>query len=414
MSLSLMRFAVSFVLVFFLFCPLYAADKKAKGSVLFIADSVVLGNNGVKECLSALQNMFDKEYGKNKIEVKSYSFFDLNTSQALKLAQYTLEKQQDIRFMIVMAGEGNFYNLNGFSDYLHYEGKYLPSEAVISPKDADAAFKLNIAVADFYNSISASVNSPLKYSASAAYRQIAGNEPKTFNGYRAKIIPSFALLKADSKSSPDAYFADKNKLAWSYISQKQYDKAEELLREMLAENQLNSGIYYALGSLYLARDKKYAEAALSAFIDGIMADPFDSGNKCYKALALMYMSYKGKILNEILYFSGVLKSFIGEINPEINAICAINSTDYDKKMSDINRWIISDIKRIDDLCRKKGAGLIINGYPPEAKAESILKNITYSVNTVFVDNSSMMSANRDKNKVYLEMAEKLFAATKRK
>jgi len=414
MRLSFMKFAVSFFIATLLCCPLQAADKKAKGDVFFIADTIVLGNNGVKECLSALQGMFDKEYGKNKIEIKSYSFFDLNTSQALKLARNVLEKQ-DVWRIIVMIGEGNFYNLNGFSDYLSYEGKYLPLSAVISPQDPDAVFKLNIAVADFYNSIETAASSPLKYSASAAYRQIAGNEPKAFNGYKAKIIPSFALLRTDTKSYPDVYFAEKNKLAWNYISQKQYGKAEDILREMLAGNQQNSGIYYALGSLYLTRDKKHAEAALSAFMNGIMLNPFDPGNKCYKALALMFMSYKGKILNEILYFSGVLKSFIGEISPEINAICAINSTDYDQKMSDINKWIISDIKQLDDLCRKKGVELIVNGYPSGAKAENVLRSIPYSVNTVFVDNSSIsLSSNRDRNKVYLEMAEKLFTATKRK
>jgi hypothetical protein len=410
-----MKISVSFFLVSFLLFPLYAADKKAKSSVLFVADSIVLGNNGVKEYSSVLQNMFDKEYGKNKVEVKSYSFFDLNTSQALKLIRYLLEKQQNAQYVILMTGEGNFYNLNGFSDYLLYEGKYLPSKAVIAPEDSDAVFKLNLAVADFYNSISASANSPFKYSASAAYRQIAGSPPKIFNGYRAKIVPSFEFLRSESKLSSDVSFADKNKAVWNYIGQKQYDKAEGLLREMLSDYPLNSGIYYALGSLRLTSSKKYADAALAAFESGILTNPFDSDNKCYKALSLMYMSYRGKILNEILYFSGVLKSFIGEISPEINAICAINTADYEEKISEISKWVMSDTKRIDDLCRQKGVALIINGLPSGTKSESVLKNILYSTNTIFVDNSSINALkSSDRDKVYQEMAENLFAAVKRK
>ncbi|MDR3113074.1 MAG: hypothetical protein LBU09_01725 [Endomicrobium sp.] len=416
MSRSLSKFSVCFFLATFLFCPSSWAAQKAKSKVLFITDSIVLGNNGVKEYSSALQGMFDKEYGKNKIEVKDYSFFDLNSSHAMKLARSLLKKNQDVQCVIVTVGEGNFYNLNGFADYLSYEGKYLPLKAVISPNEPDAAFKLNLSVADFYNSIAVTAQSSrLKYSASAAYRQIAGNAPKTFNGYRAKIIPSFVLLRADSNPFAAASFSDNNKLVWSYIGKKQYSKAEELLLKMLDDDPLNSGIYYALGSLKITRDKKQADAALSAFENGILANPFDANNKCYKALALMYMSYRGRIVNEILYFSGVLKSFIGEANPEINAICALGRSDYDDKIYNINRWIISDLKRIDDLCRQKGVLLIISGYPSGAKAESVLKNILYSPNAVFIDNSQIsVDGNSDRGKIYLEMAAKIAAAIKRK
>jgi tetratricopeptide (TPR) repeat protein len=414
MSHSLTQLAISFFLAFFLFCPLYAADKNTKKSVLFITDTIVFGNNGVKEYSSVLQNVFDKEFGKNKTEVKTYSFFDLNTSQALRLAQALLEENKDVHCLILTVGEGNFYNLNGFSGYLSYEGKYLPRQSVISPDDSDASFKLNLAMADFYNSISATPqSSKLKYSASAAYRQIAKSSPRLFNGYRAKVIPSFVLLRPDAGQFSTASFSDGNKLVWSYIGKKQYLKAEELLQEMLSADPLNSGIYYALGSLRLTSDKKQAEAALAAFEDGILTNPFDPNNKCYKALALMYMSYKGKIVNEILYFSGVLKSFIGETNPEINAICAMNSADYDDKIYDVNRWIISDVKRIDDLCRQKGVRLIVGGYPAGFKAESVLKSILYSPNAIFVDNSSISAArNSDRDKVFTEMAEKLSAASK--
>ena len=91
------------------------------------------------------------------------------------------------------------------------------------------------------------------------------------------------------------------------------------------------------------------------FEEGILVNPFDKSNQCYKRLSVIYMSYDGKIISEVLYFSRVLKSYLGELIPEINSITALNTADYDIKVRMINKWVLSDIKKMDELCKSKEA-----------------------------------------------------------
>jgi hypothetical protein len=98
------------------------------------------------------------------------------------------------------------------------------------------------------------------------------------------------------------------------------------------------------------------------------------------------MSYDGKIISEVLYFSRVMKSYLGERIPEINSITAIGASDYDVKVRMIHDWIISDIKKIDSLCKNKGVKLLVVDYPLDAKVSAFLRNSLSYGNIIFVEN----------------------------
>ncbi|MDR1942294.1 MAG: hypothetical protein LBQ47_08200 [Endomicrobium sp.] len=413
MSRNSAKALVSFILTIFLFSQLYGAAKDAN-DVFFVADSMVLGNKGVSQYSSVLQNLFDKEYGSGKVAVYNYSLFDMNTSQSLRLIRNLLDKNKNTQYVIIMVGEANFYNLNGFADYLYSAGKYAPQPALISGSDYDAIEKLNIDIAGIYNSPLVSVRkTPVEYAASIAYRAVARQPSKIVNGYSAKIVPVFAVLLENGYLTQDASFYSKYRAAWNFINGGKYDKADALLGEMRADSPLNANVYYALGSLYLTDAVKKPDEALRMFESGILVNPFDESNRCYKGLAVMYMSYGGAISKEILYFASVLKNCVGEKIPEINAITAINSYDNDEKIAAVSKWLISDVKEINDLCVSNGARLIVSGYPLGAKAGALLKNAFSSGNILFVDNSGVqINSSSSKGGVYDKMAGNLFETLK--
>lgn len=393
MSRSTFKAILSLVLVAVFFCASYAAPRQKKTNIFCIGDSIVLGNKGIYIYSDILQLLFDKEYGSSKISVYNYSFFDMNTTQCLKLIGDLLSKPDNMtEFIVIMAGEANYYNLNGFTDYLISEGMYSSQDAFISENDIDAVKKLNTGVASMYNSPAAHSNkASLHYAFSAAYRYIAGHTPKKIDGYVPKVIPSFLVLSDDNIRNVDyVSFNARYKIAWDFINAKKYKEAEAVLKEMLRHKPLDSSLYYTLGSLYLMdSSNSRVNEALKMFEEGILINPFDKSNQCYKGLSVMYMSYDGKIVSEIMYFARVMKSYLGEKIPEINSITALNTTDYDTKVRMINEWVISDIKKIDVLCKSKNVQLLVVDYPLDAKVSEFLRNALSFSNIVFIDNKSV-------------------------
>lgn len=393
MSRSTLKAIFSLVLVAGFFCTVYGAPKQKKTNIFCIGDSIVLGNKGIYIYSDVLQLLFDKEYGSNKISVYNYSFFDMNTTQCLNLIDDLLSKPENMtEFIVIMAGEANYYNLNGLTDYLASEGLYTPQEAFIHENDIDSVKKLNTGVASIYNSPAAySKKASLHYAFSAAYRYITGHTPKKIDGYVPKIIPSFLMLSEDGINMDYVSFNARYKIAWDFINAKQYKEAEIIIKEMLRHKPLDSSLYYTLGSLYLmdSGSSRFNEA-LKMFEEGILINPFDKSNQCYKGLSVMYMSYDGRIISEILYFARVMKSYLGEKIPEINSITAINTTDYDTKVRMVNEWVISDIKKIDALCRSKNVRLLVVDYPLDAKVSQFLKNSLSFSNIVFIENKTVL------------------------
>ena len=417
-----LKLILSFVLVIGFFCSVYGAPKQKKMDIFCVGDSIVLGNRGTYIYSDILQSLFDKEYGANKVSVYNYSFFDMNTAQCLRLVRDLLSKQDSAtEFIVIMAGEANFYNLNGFTDYLSSSGHYTPQEAFVRANDIDSVKKLNTGVASMYNSPQAlSAEASLHYAFSAAYRSVAGNSPKKINGYSPKITPSFAVLAKDNMRTTDYLsFGTRYKAAWDFINEGKYKEAEALLKEMLRTNPFESGVYYTLGSLYLMEDGKKENEALKMFEEGILVRPFDKSNQCYKGLTVMYMSYEGRIISEILYFARVMKSYLGEHIPEINAITALNATDYDEKVATVHNWIISDIKKIDSLCKSRNVQLVVVDYPFDAKIRDFLRSTLAFSDIIFVNNSDILkdsevSGTQGTAKVYIDTAKNVMDAISKK
>jgi len=372
-----------------------------------VGDSIILGSGGANEYSDYLQKFLDRIYGSDKIAVYNYSFYDLNTRQIFRLVENLLSKQKNTEYVVIMAGEANFYNLKGFPEYLNELGRYSPQTAIIEESELDAAIKLNTGVASIYNSpLAFSQKAFVEYAFSIAYRTLAGAGPRKIGGYVPKIIPAFVLLSDVYDITPvDASFLKRYRAVWDMINDGKYKEAEETLLLLLSENPHSSNVYYALGSLYLMQEGREKEA-LKMFMDGILLNPFDKNNKNYKGLSIMYMSYDGEIISEILYFVRAIKMYMGESIPEINAISAINTADYDKKIAAINNWIVSDIKKIDDLTKSKGVKLIVAGYPFNAKSNELLKNSFSLSNIEFVDNSNIKTEDviAQSQQIYPEIA----------
>jgi len=85
------------------------------------------------------------------------------------------------------------------------------------------------------------------------------------------------------------------------------------------------------------------------------------------------MSYDGKIDSEVLYFARIVKNLLGEKIPEINAVCAFGQADYERKLALAANWAVSDIKKINSVCKDNGIKLIIADYPLNAKINPSLK-----------------------------------------
>ena len=413
MSRKLVKAAAASLCFILFLCAAYGAEKPKPG-VFCIGDSIILGNKGTYIYSDILQVLFDKEYGKDKVAVFNYSFFDMNTTQCLRLVTDLLEKQKSTEYIIIMAGEANFYNLNGLTDYLYSIGQYTPETSFIDASDVNALEKLNTGVASMYNSPAAeSRKAFVQYAFSRAYRAISGGEPKRVEGYTPKVIPVFHVLTDDiSQRMLPASYVTRYRAAWEFINSMRYDEAEKILKEMLETNQLDSNLYYALGSLYLLRSEgKDVNKALQMFQEGILINPFDRSNQCYKGLSVMFMSYDGKITSEILYFARVMKSYLGERIPEINSIVAIGTTDYNEKVSLVSNWVLSDIKKINELCVKNGVQLVVVDYPLDAKVNELLRN-AFSLSTIlFVNNSSVArGASSDSARVYVDTAKNVMDA----
>ncbi|MCL2485415.1 MAG: hypothetical protein FWF00_04995 [Endomicrobia bacterium] len=413
MNRSLFKAMLIFVF-FIIFCS--GVNASAKSNLFVVGDSILLGSGGATAYSDYLQTFLNKLYGANKIAVYNYSFYDLNTNQIYRLVENLLSKQKDTEFVVIMAGEANFYNLDGLTEYLTDLGSYSPQAAHIEGSDFDAVLRLNTAVASIYNSpLAASKKDSFGYLFSTAYITLTGAGPKKIGGYVSKIIPRFVLLSDIHENiSVSASFLARYRVAWNLMNAGKHKEAEEILLLMLLENPLNSNIYYALGSLYLMQENREAEA-LKMFQDGILVDPFNKDNKSYKGLAIMYMSYDGEIISEILYFVRAIKPHFGEKIPEINAISAIDTADHDKKIAAVNNWILSDIRRINALTASKGVHLIVVGYPFDAKSNALLRNTFYLSSIDYIDNSDIItdSSAIQSGQTYSDMAKKVINAINR-
>jgi tetratricopeptide (TPR) repeat protein len=367
-----------------IFCSfVYGAD----ANILYISDNIHLTNSFDAKYVDLIQKFIDEDYGKDKIKIQKISRFDINTTECFEFLEIFNQKKLP-KAVILMIGEANYHNLYGFSTYIQDRDKD-KAKIIPIPKTLQQVSK---EMSGIYGIDKDKGNKALD----VAYKQIVNGGKSDFH---PKVIPDFQVLRKDFSidnnilSSVEVY-----RHAWSLIRAKEFDKAKSFLKSILDKKPSQSMLYYALGSLYLIEQKENAEInALKAFEDGILVEPFNKNNLCYKGLILLFMMYKGEITAEVLYFSRALNFCIPNVSDEVSAITTINTPNYEKKVQVINKWILYDIAKIVQICNNENVKLIFTTYPVEVEVNKVISDnlVKGSHNTFFFSNKVSPDENAD-------------------
>ena len=330
---------------------IYAQDK----SVVYIMDNSYLGEN-TRNYFDKLQTVLKDD---NEIILYPISKYGINTTESLNI----LKKLKRGKTAVVLkAGEANYYNLYGFSSFKRYHQTNLKNKL-------SSVKSINLEIAKQYgiinkNSVSDAVN--------IVGQQLFISGRRKF---KPSVIPKFYILNSNFEQNVNvAASLTSYTYVWNLINEGKFDEAYNFLMKIIYKQPNQSMFHYALGSLYLLKkDENYYEKALAAFEDGILVDPFNRDNLCYKGLTVMFMMYEGKIIKDILFFSKLLGKYMPNYSKDISAILAIGNVDYNKKIELINDWIVSDIKQIKQICKDKNIDLILTSYPMTVKSEEVIK-----------------------------------------
>ena len=344
---------IAVLLILIIFSSVIYAEEK---SVVYIMDNSYLGEN-TREYFSKLQMILDN--AKDDISLHTVSKYDINTTESLNILR-RLKKGNTA--VVLKAGEANYYNLYGFSSFKRYHQTNLKNE-LSSVKD------INLEIAKEYGVIN---KNTLYNAVDTVGKQIFMSKGKIF---KPSVIPKFYILSSNFEQNVNiAASLTSYSYAWNLINEGKFNEAYNFLIKIIYKQPKQSMFHYALGSLYLLKkDENYQEKALSAFEEGILVDPFDRDNLCYKGLAVIFMMYEGKIIKEILLFSKLLEKYMPNYSKDISAILAIGNVNYDEKIELINDWIISDMEKIKQTCQKKNIDLILTSYPMKVKSEEVIK-----------------------------------------
>ena len=101
------------------------------------------------------------------------------------------------------------------------------------------------------------------------------------------------------------------------------------------------------------------------------------------------MMYKGEVTTEILYFAKMLDFCNKNISNEITTIVMLNSSEYDKKIEAINSWILYDIGRIKDFCKKHNIPLIYASYPESNKIKDTIETYINNNKDIYYINNDI-------------------------
>lgn len=352
-----MKFKILSILILMLLAKTVFCEERV---ILYVSDNIHLGDNFVTKYVDMLQTLMDDNYGENAIKFKKFSRFDFNTTECLEFLKSFNTRNYLPKTVIVTIGEANQYNLRGFSSYLSKRKNAKPKKT-----NNKTLKEINEEIMDIYEQKTSLLT--------IAGRQMFSNTKKE---YKPKIVPNFYALN-------DKFIEDPNTIAsisaysyaWELIRAKKYNQARDFLFNIISKKSSHSMFYYALGSLYLLEQKENAEInALKIFEEGILVDVRNSRNMCYKGLIYLYMSYKGGISNDILYFARTVYEVAGDVSEEITTITTLNTSNYEVKHQTILDWALSDLDKIKELYAKNNINLIFASYPDDLKINGIVKS----------------------------------------
>ena len=351
-----MKFKIFLLLPFFILAQCVFAEK----TILFITDNISVSDSFNTKYIKTLQNFINKDFGKRKIVLKDFSKFDINTTQCIELCKILNEKNNS-EAIILMIGLSNYHNLYGFSSYMKSIGNL-----------RHTVEKSNIDIYEINNKMSRLYSSIKETLCSMMYKKIIGQ--KSTKVFKPKVIPNFYVLDNNFNINKNILISiETYRKSWKLINEKKFNEAQTMLEIALKQNPTQSMLHYALGSAYLAENKDDSQLkALKCFEEGILVDPLNINNICYKSLSLMYMMYKGEITAEILYFARELDKYLLQTNDDFDAILSINTVDYNKKIQYINDWILSDINELEKISYKYKIKLIFLGYPKEGEINNLI------------------------------------------
>ena len=390
-----MKFKIFIILTLILFpLSVLLADK----SILYISDSVHMSDSFNTKYVDMLQSLIDDDFGKGAVNVSKVTKFDMNTTQCLELCDVLFSKKhQDT--VILNVGDSNYHNLYGLSEYIKNRDRNKP---LVIKEDKDIN-EINNEMSKLYGS----GNSNLTKIIGNVYNKLMGaGSNKTF---KPKVIPNFYVLK--SNFTVDTNFMATIKTyeqAWQLIKGKQYDEAKKFLTAIIEKKPSQSMLYYALGSTYLAENSEGCEQkALQCFEDGVLVDPLNKLNLCYKGLELIFMLYKGEITAEVLFFARGLNELITFPSEGLESIMAINTIDYNEKIQIINDWILSDIDKLRNKAFTSNTNLVFAGYPDDIPINNLLSDYAKnSSKALYVENKGELQDNSDFS-IY-SMAKKIY------
>ena len=351
----------------------------AEKSIVYMSDSVHMSDYFNTKYVDMLQSLIDDDFGKGKVNVSKVTKFDMNTTQCLELCNALFNKKyQDT--IILNVGDSNYHNLYGFSAYI--KDRYRDKPVVI--KESKDIYEINNEMLKIYGSMG---KNRLTKIVSDVYSKIMG--PDSNKNFKPKVVPNFYVLKSD-------FTVDNNFMAtittyeqaWELIKNKQFDEAKSFLSSIIEKKPSQSMLYYALGSACLSENKEGCELkALQYFEDGILVDPLNKLNLCYKGLELIYMLYKGEITADVLFFARALDQYITFPNESLEAIVAINTVDYNEKIQIINDWIVSDMDKLRNKAFVAGTDIVLSGYPDDVPINTVLSDYAKnSSKTLYLEN----------------------------
>ena len=388
-----MKYKIILVLFFLSFCLSYSFCEQKK--IFYISDNLHLSGIFDTQYTDMLQEKLEDFYGKGSVSIDKFSRFDINTTESFEIINSTI-KSNVPKAVILMVGEANYYNLYGFSNFVSGDKK------TINQGKQKTALELNQDIANIYGVKTKFLNNIVN----AAYKQIINLS----DGYKPKVIPEFYALE-------DSFIKEDNLLstmetysyAWSLIKEENFDKAKEFLQSIIKNKPSISMFHYALASAYLLEQKEDCELhALRCLEDGILVDPLDRDNLCYKGLILLFMMYKGEITAEVLYFAKILNYCSPDISQEITAIVKINSADYTKKEEVISDWILYDIDRIKNFCNKKNIPLIYASYPEETPVNETVETYINDKKDIFYINNDNGTAQESMDLIILRLVKNMY------